>query len=144
MENPESDLGNILFAFAIFGMLLLWMGLSVFGLEAKAVGTARVLLPSWFFVANLFFAPLMLILAGGPVAGRLPRMVRLGLFCAMFCSCSLFVVTPQHQAVGLLMLGFIYLEAFWIIPHWNRWSERRRAVRGEAVSGRVAKPLRRF
>src|SRR5260370_34251446 len=113
MENSKPDMRNIMFAFAISGMLLLWIGLSVFGVEAKAVNTARILLPPWFFFANLFFAPLLLILTGSPLAVSVPRMVRLGLFCVLFCSCSLFIVTPQHQALGLLMLGFIYLEAFW-------------------------------
>ncbi len=125
---PTADLGGLLFFFAMCALFFLWLGLSVFGVEAEAVRAAHRLLPQRFFLVNLFLAPALGALVAGPLP--LPRALRLALAVLMVCSLSLFLVTPQHQAVGLVMLGLLYLEAFWIIPRWNK-----RARRGNCRGG---------
>jgi len=125
---PRPDLDSVLFFFTINMVFLLWIGLSVFGVEAKAVKAAQGSLPESFFFANLFLAPLLGALAAGPLP--IGRLLRLTFFVLLLCSGSLFIVTRQHQAAGLLMLGFIYLEAFWIVPRWNRWAGRKNAREG--------------
>lgn len=115
----------MLFVFAMFALFFLWLGLSVFGVEAEAIRAAHRSLPQWFFFANLFLAPVLGAFVAGPVP--IPPVLRLLLAVLMVCSLSLFVVTPEHQAAGFAMLGFLYLEAFWIIPRWSRWAHRKNA-----------------
>ncbi len=119
---PRADLGPVLFVFAVLVLFFVWFGLAVFGVEAKAIKAARSFLPQWFFFANLFICPALLAFAAAPLP--VPQVLRLVLTALMFCSGSLFLVTRQHQAAGLAMLGFLYLEAFWIIPRWTRWARR--------------------
>lgn len=122
---PRSDLGSVLFVFAVFALFFVWLGISVFGVEAEAIKTAHKFLPQWFFFANLFVCPALLAFAAAPLP--VPRSLRLVLTALMFCSGSLFLVTRQHQAAGLAMLGFLYLEAFWIIPQWNKRARRKKS-----------------
>lgn len=130
---PSADLSGVLFFFAIYSLFFVWLGLSVFGVEAEAIRAAHRFLPQWFFFANFFLTPVLAAFAAGPLP--VPRILRLVLTVVMFCSGSLFVVTPQHQAVGLAMLGFLYLEAFWLIPLWNGWGDRRKGITRDGFIG---------
>jgi hypothetical protein len=120
---PLADLGSVLFVFAMFALFFVWVGLAVFGVEAEAVRAARSFFPPWFFFANLFLAPALLAFVAGPLP--VGRVLRLVLAAFMLCSGSLLIVTRQNQTVALPMLGFLYLEAFWIIPRWNRYHNRK-------------------
>jgi hypothetical protein len=123
----QGHVWNLLVAYATIALFFLWLGLSGFGLEGKAINALGAFLPPWFLFANLLFAPLLLALTAGPLLQR--GVLRLVLAVPMLCSLSLFVVTRQHQLAGLAMLGFLYLEAFWIIPQWNKWSDRRSGLK---------------
>lgn len=123
---PSTELGSVLAAFAMYGLFFLWLGLSVLGVEAEAIKEAHRLLPQWFFFADLFAAPALAALVAGPLPIR--PVLRLALAVLMLCSFSLSIVPREHQAVGLGMLGFVYLEVFLIIPRWNRWHKRRMAM----------------
>lgn len=120
---PPDDLVSVLFFFATIGLFFVWFGLSVFGVEAKAIRAAHQYLPQWFFFVNLFLPSVLA--AAGACPLKVPRLLRFVLAILMFCSLSLFVVTREHQAIGLAMLGFLYLEAYWIIPRWSRWVDRK-------------------
>jgi hypothetical protein len=120
---PRRDIGSVIAVFAIFVLFFLWVGLSVSGFEAESVRAARRFLPPWFFLANLFFCPTLLALGASHL--RIPGVVRVISCALMLASGSLFIVTRQHQVAGLLMLAFLYFEAFFIIPRWTRWAEAR-------------------
>jgi hypothetical protein len=119
---PQPDLYNVLFFFAISAMFLLWLCLSVLGVEARVANAALRRLPESFFFANLFLLPLLCALAAGPLP--LGLLLRSVVFFLFLCSAALDIIPRQHQTAGLLMLGFLYLEAFWIIPRWNKWNAR--------------------
>lgn len=127
---PRGDLGSVIVVFTVYALFFLWLGLSVFGVEATAVKAAHSLMPQWFFFADMFFCPALAVFAAGPLP--VPSILRVALSALMLASGSLFVVTPQHQAVGLAMLVFLYFEAYFIIPSWTRWAEGRRPQRTQS------------
>jgi hypothetical protein len=97
-----------------------WLGLSTFGVDHRAVEAIRVWLPKWFAVANLFVAPVLVAMAVGPL--RVPPKHSIGLVVVTLCSISmLYLSHASYPRAAIADQVGIWLEAFVIFPAWNRW-----------------------
>jgi hypothetical protein len=129
----QADVHALFVAWAIVGLTLLWLGFQFFGINQKVLSSVLPSLPSWFLFANLFLAPILVLLAAGPLS--VPLLLRLALLVLMFCSLSAPTVLPEHQLVSFIMLAVLYVEAFWLVPKLNRWANRSRFCKnGGAVA----------
>jgi hypothetical protein len=110
---------NIVIAFCILGIGVVWLGLSTFGVDHRAVEAIRPWLPKWFALANLFVAPLLVALAVGPL--RVHPKQSIGLVVVTLISISmLYLSHASYPRATIADEVGIWLEAFVIFPAWNR------------------------
>ena len=121
----RSDRRSIFVAFVIIGIGIAWLALSTFGVNYKAVDSIREVLPRWFPIADLFFAPVLVALASGPLP--ISSILRLVAFIATLLSLStLYLSYLAHPHAALVEQVGLWIEAFLIVPAWNRWTRRRK------------------
>jgi hypothetical protein len=131
-KKVRGEVYSVAVVYGIFALTALWLGLSFLGISHKLFDSVRRLMPAWFVFVNLFLGPVLGAFAAGPLP--VPPVIRLVFAALMFLSLSAPAVDPPHQTASFLMLGVLYLEAFWLIPRWNRWSNNRAGTSGQ-VSG---------
>jgi hypothetical protein len=132
-KNMRGEVYNLAVVYGIFALTALWLGLSFLGISHKLFDGVRRMMPAWFVFVNLFLGPVLGAFAAGPLP--IPPVIRLVLAALMFLSLSAPAVDPHHQAASFLMLGVLYLEAFWLIPMWNRRSLKRAGTSVQSFGG---------
>jgi thiol:disulfide interchange protein len=115
----DTNRRTLLLALSMFGLIALWLLLSVARVLPNESERVRAFLPTWFVLANLVFAPCLL----GSVGVRgwsAPLLVRLVLLALGLCSYSIASLAyKEHPIAFIAMLAFLLTEAYWIVPKLN-------------------------
>ena len=129
MTRTKRDLAII---FLMATSFFVWIVFSLLRIDYKTIEAIRGNLPTWVPLANLLLAPFLAAIA----AGSLPisSWLRLVVLLMTLCSFSLLYLSLSgHQLTTIVFQVLLYIEAFWLIPKWNRWSERRETGQSEAA-----------
>lgn len=117
---------NILVAYGIVTVTVLWLALSTAGLDQRLVLELHGVFPTWFPLADLIVAPILAAMSAGSL--QVPPILRLFLLLLFFCSLSaMFLAFKPYPAAWGLVTLILYIEVFFVIPRWNRWDDRKRS-----------------
>ena len=97
----------------------MWLALFVTGLTTRTVEAVHPLLPSWFPLLNLALLPILFLIG----AASSPIRPQIRLMCWVFTLCSasaMYLAYQTHPVAYSVVLALFLVEAFLVVPRWNR------------------------
>jgi hypothetical protein len=116
--NESEKSINVVMSATLVLFSFLWLIAFITG-KTDALGQSlRPYLPSWFDLANLLLVPITAALAGLRLVSFRVGFLFVFLFFAQLSLLGL--SSERYPSLKGAVVLFLYYEAFWLIPKWNR------------------------